>query len=268
MKKTLALLICALMLVFAFAGCGAPAESAADTSLDDVMEKGYFILGLDDAFPPMGYRDAETNEIIGFDIDLAKAVAAEMGIEVKLQPVVWENISMEINNKNVDVIWNGCTITPERQEVFDFSEPYMKNSQVVVVLDDSAYASINDLAGKQIGTQSGSASENAINANPDFANAIAGITGYATFDKALMDLEAGRIEAVVADATVFGYYYNLQPGTFRALPEDLGSEEFGIAFHKEADAFRAALQEALDTLIENGTAAEISNKWFGYDVTK
>ena len=264
MKKIFALLICLLMVVCLMAGCGSQTEE--DNSLAEIQDKGYFIVGLDDSFPPMGYRDAETNEIIGFDIDLAKAVAEEMGLEVRFQPVVWDNIAFEMNNKNVDVIWNGCSITPERLEIFDFSEPYMKNSQVVVVLQDSPYQTLADLAGKQIGTQSGSASEEAIAANEEFASSIAGISGYATFDKVLMDLEAGRIEAAVADVTVYGYYQGMQPGTYQVLDEELGSEDFGIAFRQGDDSFREALQEALDQVIADGTAAEISNKWFGYDV--
>jgi len=248
-----------------------PAETAegaatTDDSLQKILDKGYFIVGLDDSFPPMGYRD-ENGEIVGFDIDLAKAVAEEMGIEVKFQPVVWENIALEIANGNVDVIWNGCTITDERKETFDFSDPYMENSQVVIVLKDSPYQTLADLAGKQIGTQDGSSSEIAIQNNAAFASSIAGITGYATNDKALLDLVAGRVDAVVADVTVYGYYYGIDSTTYRRLDEDLGAEEFGVAFKKGATSFRDALQTALDSVVASGKAKEISEKWFGYDVT-
>ncbi len=268
MKRFLALLLTAVMALALFAGCSSPASqsSAEDTSLDDIMAKGHFIVGLDDSFPPMGYRD-ENGNIVGFDIDLAKAVAAQMGIEVKFQPVVWENIALEIANGNVDVIWNGCTITDARKETFDFSDPYMENAQVVIVLTDAPYQTLADLVGKQVGTQDGSSSQIAIENNAEFSSSIAGITGYPTYDKALLDLVAGRVDAVVADATVFGYYYGIDPTTYRKLDEELGAEEFGIAFAKDADAFRAALQEALDEVIANGTAAQISESWFGYDVT-
>jgi polar amino acid transport system substrate-binding protein len=267
MKRALALFLTAIFALALLAGCSSPAASGGeDTSLEDILSKGYFIVGLDDAFPPMGYRDAEGN-IVGFDIDLAKAVAEQMGIEVKFQPVVWENIAFEVANGNVDVIWNGCTITEARKESFDFSEPYMENAQVVIVLDDAPYQTLADLAGKQIGVQDGSSAQLAIENNKDFASSIKGITGYPTNDKALLDLVAGRVDAVVADVTVYGYYYGIEPNVYRRLDEELGAEEFGIAFAKDADAFREALQEALNEVIANGTAKEISEKWFGYDVT-
>ena len=267
MKRALALMLTAIFALALFAGCSSPASSGQeDTSLDDIMEKGYFIVGLDDAFPPMGYRDADGN-IVGFDIDLAKAVAEQMGIEVKFQPVVWENIAFEVANGNVDVIWNGCTITEKRKESFDFSDPYMENAQVVIVLSGASYQTFADLAGKQIGVQDGSSAELAIESNAEFASSIAGTTGYPTNDKALLDLVAGRVDAVVADVTVYGYYYGIDPTTYRRLDEELGAEEFGIAFSKDADSFQAALQEALDEVVANGTAKEISEKWFGYDVT-
>lgn len=298
MKKTwIALMTAAVMGLALFAGCSqsdagsgdaaptteatateAPAEdapaaeataaseaSATDTSWDDIKAKGHFILGLDDSFPPMGYTD-DAGEIIGFDIDLAKAVAAEMGIEVKFQPVIWENIQMEINNKNVDVIWNGCTITDERKEVFDFSKPYMLNSQILVVKTDSPYQSQADLTGKVLGLQDGSSANIALDNHPDFKATLKEVTGYPSNDKALLDLASGRLDAVLVDVCVFGYYNEQQPGVYRSLEGDLGTEEFGIAFHKDADAFREEIQKALDKVIADGKATEISMKVFNRDV--
>ena len=264
MKKLLAVTLAALMALVLMAGCAAPA-AAGDTSLDDVKEKGYFILGLDDAFPPMGYRD-ENDEIVGFDIDLARAVAEEMGVELKIQPVIWDNIVQELNSGNVDCIWNGCTITDARKQTMDFSEPYMDNKQVVVVLENSPYQTLADLADVQAGTQDGSASEEALDANPEFRDSLKGVTGYPTFDKALLDLVNGRTECVIIDVCVYGHYRQIQPDTYRALEEDLGSEQFGIAFCQEDDALREGIQEALNAVIASGKAAEISEKWFGTDV--
>lgn len=264
MKKLFAVMLAALMMLAVFAGCSAPA-STEDTSLKDMQEKGYFILGLDDAFPPMGYRD-ENGEIVGFDIDLARAVAEEMGVELKIQPVIWDNIVQELNSGNVDCIWNGCTITDARKETMDFSDPYMDNMQVVVVLEDSPYQSLADLAGVQAGTQDGSASQEALDANPEFRDSLKGVTGYPTFDKALLDLVNGRTECVIIDVCVYGHYRQIQPDTYRVLDEDLGSEQFGIAFCQEDDALRGAIQEAFDAIVANGKAAEISQQWFGTDV--
>lgn len=277
MKKLLPLFCALIMLSSIIVGCAAPAAIPAatpaavttadnsDTSLEDIKTKGYFTVGLDDSFPPMGYRD-ESDEIVGFDIDLARAVAKEMGVEVKFQPVAWESIDTEINSKRVDVIWNGCTITDERKAVFDFSDPYMLNTQIVVVLADSSYQTLADLSGKVAGIQDGSSANIALDSNPEFKDSLASISGYPSNDKALTDLAAGRTDCVVVDVCVFGYYFQIQPGTYRALDESLGSEEFGIAFHQEADAFREGLQTALDAVIASGEATEISMKWFDKDV--
>ena len=219
MKRAFAFLLTAVFALSLLAGCASTA-SGKDTSLEKIMEKGYFIVGLDDSFPPMGYRD-EKGEIVGFDIDLARAVAEQMGIEVKFQPVVWENIAFEVANGNVDVIWNGCTITEKRKESFDFSDPYMENAQVLIVLNDAPYQTLADLAGKQIGVQDGSSAQLAIESNEDFASSIKGITGYPTNDKALLDLANGRVDAVVADVTIYGYYYGIEPNKYRRLDEDL-----------------------------------------------
>ncbi len=279
MKKWLVLILAALMALSVLSGCSgqadapantdAPAspDASADGSWERIQRKGYFIVGLDDSFPPMGYRD-ENDEIVGFDIDLAKAVAQELGIEVQFQPVVWDNIALEIANRNVDVIWNGCTITEERKQSFDFSEPYMLNEQVVVVLQDSPYQTLADLAGKEAGIQDGSSANIALDNNPEFRDSLSNVVGFADNDKALLDLAAGRLDCVIVDVTVFGHYIEKSPDTYRSLDETLGSEEFGIAFHQDDDAFRAKMQEALDALVANGTAKEISMKWFQRDVTE
>lgn len=264
MKKIIAMLLAAIAALGLLCGCAAPAATE-DNSLKEVQEKGYFTLGLDDAFPPMGYRD-DNDEIVGFDIDLARAVAEEMGVELKIQPVIWDNIVQELNSNNVDCIWNGCTITDARKQTMDFSKPYMDNKQVVVVLQDSPYQTLADLAGVQAGTQDGSSSQEALDANPDFRDSLKGVTGYPTFDKALLDLVNGRTECVVIDVCVYGYYRQLQPDTYRALDEDLGSEQFGIAFCQEDDALREAIEAAFDAVVASGKAAEISQKWFGTDV--
>ena len=144
MKRLLTLLLVSLM-AFTLAAAGA-AESKGDTSLDDVVAKGTFILGLDDSFPPMGFRD-ENNEIVGFDIDTAREVASRMGVELVTQPIDWNSKEQELATGNIDCIWNGFTVTPEREKVMIFSEPYLRNAQVVVVRGDSDVNTLEDLAG-------------------------------------------------------------------------------------------------------------------------
>lgn len=264
MKKILAFAMASIMALSVLASCGKKEEG---DSLKRVQEKGKYVVGLDDSFPPMGYRD-KNDEIVGFDIDLAREVAKKMGIEVEFQPVVWDNIVQEVNNRNVDVIWNGCTITEKRKESFDFSNPYLYNKQFVVVMNNSEYNALEDLAGKKAAIQDGSSANNALDNHSEFKDSLAEIVGYEKNDRALQDLMSGGVDCVIVDATVFAYYNELEPNTFRYLEQDLGSEEFGIAFHKEDDTFREALQKALDECEAEGITKELSEKWLYTDATK
>ena len=276
MRKTVLILtiLCLAVALFA-AGCTPatpqaseePEETqAADTSWEDIKEKGYFILGLDDAFPPMGYRDEETNEIVGFDIDLAKEAAKRMGIEVKLQPVVWETVTQELNKGTIDVIWNGCTITEERLEVIDFTKPYMNNKQIVAVKKDSPYQTFEDLAGKKMAIQEGSSAKKALDANKEFKDSLKEVVPFGDNTKAFLDLDSDRVDCVAVDIVVFNYYIAKGTDKYRMLDTALGDEQYGIGVRKDDDAFQAELQKALDEIYADGTAAEISKEWFGNDI--
>ncbi len=121
-------------LIFMLTGCGN--KSKEDTSLKDIKDKGEFVVGLDDSFPPMGFKN-DKGEIVGFDIDLAKEVAKKMGVKVVFKPVQWDGVVLSLNNKDIDVIWNGLTITEKRKEQINFSKPYVENKQIIVVNNDS-----------------------------------------------------------------------------------------------------------------------------------
>lgn len=259
-----------MVLVFAVCGCSsdepAQSETETDTSWQDIKEKGYFVVGLDDAFPPMGFREEGTNEIVGFDIDLAKEAAKRMGVEVKFQPVIWDTIIEELNSGNVDVIWNGLTITEERQQKIAFTEPYLENRQIIVVQKDSAINSKKDLAGKNVGRQAGSSAKIAMEKDPETLNSIGEIFEYGSNDEALLDLSTGRLDAVVVDEIVGRYYITKKPDVYRVLDEHFGEELYGVGLRKGDKSFLDELQKTLDEMKADGTAAEISKKWFGEDL--
>lgn len=263
------LLFC-LIMVLAFVVCGCSSDEAAqgemDTSWEDIKEKGYFVVGLDDAFPPMGFREEGTNEIVGFDIDLAKEAAKRMGVEVKFQPVVWDTVIEELDGGNIDVIWNGLTITEERQKQIAFTEPYLENKQIIVVQKDSTINSKKDLAGKNVGRQAGSSAKIAMERDPETLDSIGEIFEYGSNDEALLDLNTGRLDAVVVDEVVGRYYITKKPDDYRVLEEDFGEEEYGVGLRKGDKSFLNELQKALDDIKADGTSAEISNKWFGEDL--
>lgn len=240
-------------------------EKNIDRSLEYIQEKGTFILGLDDSFPPMGFRD-ESGEIAGFDIDLAKEVCKRMGVELVFQPIDWDAKILDLNSKNIDVIWNGLTITDERLEKIDFSKPYIANRQIIIVQADSGIDLKKDLAGKSVGFQMGSSAEDAINADAATAASFAESFKYQDNIQALMDLEAGNIDAVVVDEILGRYYIAKKPGVYAVATDYFEEEEYGIGFRKGEKAFVAEVDRIIDEMVADGTAAKISQKWFGEDI--
>lgn len=179
-----------------------------DDSLQYILDKGELVLGLDDSFPPMGYSDSKTGEIVGFDIDLAEEVCKRLGVKLKKQPISWDAKEIELSSKNIDVIWNGMTVTDERIENMYLSKPYIANAQVIIVAEDSPIKTKADLAGKKVGLQKGSSALEAVEADTETYNAIMNGGEIVQFDEnltAYLDLKAGRIDAFVVDKVVGEY---------------------------------------------------------------
>ncbi len=268
MKRLLTIVIALLLLVSAF-GCAKPAPAAAaeDTSLKDVLEKGTLLQGMDDAFPPMGFRD-ENDEIVGFDVDVAREVATRMGVELVPVPIDWAQKTNELNTGNIDAIWNGFTITDERKEETAMTFAYMKNRQVLVVMAGSPYNTLADLAGKKLALQTDSSAQEALDGAADFKATIDGGEAILFTDnmKALMDLEVGGCDTVLMDEIVANYYIS-QGSQYRVLDESLADEEYGIGCKKGSNALRAEIERILKEMKDDGTLAEISTKWFAKDVT-
>ena len=262
MKKMLAMLLAA-MLVLAVA---VPAM-AEDDSLKKIEEKGTFILGLDDSFEPMGYRD-ENNEIVGFDIDLAKEVCQRLGVELVLQPISWDAKEMELSSGNIDCIWNGMSDTPERQEAMSLSMDYLNNAMVFLV-KDPAIKSREDLVGKKVGVQSGSYAQELLEGEDfaDYYKSLGEVLGYADYPTAIMDLQNGNIEAVLIDQVVANYKLKDIGDASLFTVDNLADDFYAIGFRKEDVALRDKVNEILTAMAKDGKVAEISAKWFGSDIS-
>ncbi|WP_394232870.1 amino acid ABC transporter substrate-binding protein [Niallia oryzisoli] len=259
MKRS-ALFILVIASVFTLlVGC----SSSESGSKSKSSEKDKLIIGIDDTFAPLGFRD-ENNEIVGFDIDMAEAAAEKMDVDVEIQPIDWTTKETELNSGRIDLIWNGYTITDERKEKVLFTKPYLSNSQVVVTLADSKLSKLDDLAGKNIGIQSLSSAIDALNAHP-IKDKINELTEYKTNVLALKDLVNGRVDAVVIDEVVMNYYMTQEKGTYKLLDESLAPEEYAVGVKKGNEELLNKLQAALDEMNEDGTSAKISEKWFGED---
>lgn len=271
MKRKVAwlVLLCFSLGMLLMSGCAAktPApETSSDESWTKIKDKGYFVMGLDDAFPPMGFRD-EANEIVGFDIDLAKEVARRLGVEVQFQSIVWDTKKEELNSGNIDVVWNGFTINEERKKDFLFSKPYISDRQIIVVRADSDIAGKADLAGKKIGIQAASSANEAVEADKETFEVIKdNLLQFESNDLALRDLKGGGVEAVVVDEVVGRYYLSKHPGDYKVLKDNFDLEDFGVGFRLDDKAFHAEVEKALDEIKADGTATKISEKWFGEDI--
>lgn len=250
MKRRGILVLLVVMAITVIAGCSSSGS-----------KDGKLVIGIDDKFAPMGFRD-DNNEIVGFDIDYAKAAAEKMGKEVTFQPIDWSAKESELNSGRIDMIWNGYTITDERKEKVLFTKPYLENSQVVVVLAGSTLSKLDDLAGKEVGLQSLSSAADALEASPIKAK-LSGVSEFTDNVLALTDLKSGRLDGVVIDEVVARYYMSKEPNSYKLLDESLAPEQYGIGIKKGNEALLTELQKALDELNSDGTAAEISTKWFG-----
>lgn len=237
--------------------------------IKSVMDKDKIIVGLDDAFAPMGFKN-ESGEIVGFDVDLAKEVGQRLDKEVIFQPIDWSMKESELNSGNIDFIWNGYTITEERKEKVDFSEAYLNNKQVIVTLTTTDINSKSDLADKKVGAQSESSAIEAMEKDMELYESFYGGEAITFEDnnQALMDLEAGRIDAVVADEILVKYYIKLKgEDKFKVLTENFGSEEYGVGIRKGDIETVEAINNAFEEMKKDGKMAEISQKWFGEDIT-
>jgi polar amino acid transport system substrate-binding protein len=240
-------------------------EQSGDDSLQKILDKGELVLGCDDAFPPMGFI-GENDEIVGFDIDLAEAVADKLGVDLVVKPIDWEAKEMELQSGNIDVIWNGYSITVDRIDKVTFTKPYLNNAQLLVVRSDSDIASKGDLAGKIVGAQIESAAEALVKDDANFNDSLEELRIYDDYQDALNDLKSStRIDAVAVDKILIEYIMQQSPDTFKTLDESLGDEYFGIGCRKGEEALADAIDKALDDLKADGGTKSVSERWFSSD---
>lgn len=238
------------------------AAAGEDKSLQNVLDSGKFILGLDATFKPMGFTD-ENDNIVGFDIDLAQEVCNRMGVELVKQPVDWDTKEQDLNAGKIDCIWNGLSVDDERKQIMDLSEPYMENEMIFVVKNGSSIASKDDLDGKTVAVQSASTAQTIL------AESGMNITAVelATNVECLQQLDLDLVDAVFLDVVVANYEISTSGKDYTILPDGLSPEEYAIGFRKGDTALREEVQRILSEMKADGTVAEISTKWFGSDIT-
>lgn len=264
MKKVLAALLTTVLAVSMFTGCGSKKEETKkDDSLTKIQEKKELVLGLDASFPPMGFTNQD-NDIIGFDIDLAKEVAKRMDIKLKLQPINWDSKEQELDTGNIDCIWNGLTYSDERAEKMLCSTPYMENHQVLVLPADSKVKKLTDLKGQTVEVQKGSTAADAVDKTDDLKDSK--IITMADNVQILNDLGHG-CQAAVMDEVVAKYYTAKDKGKYKVLAANLATEDYVIGFRKDDKALCKEIENQLKDMAKDGTLAKISKKWFNEDIT-
>ena len=269
MKKLTIVAIIATLGTSLVACAGTTQNKSSETkATGSTLDKDELVVGLDDTFVPMGFKD-ESGNLVGFDVELAEAVGKKLNKKIKFQPIDWSMKETELADGNIDLIWNGYSITDERKQKVEFSKPYLNNTQVIVTLADSNIKSKADLAGKRVGAQTGSTAVDAVAADGDIIKSFDGgnLVTFEDNNAALMDLEAKRLDAIVVDEILARYYMKARGSEkYKILDENFGKEQYGVGIRKGDTKFVDAFNKALDEVIADETAGEISKKWFQEDI--
>ena len=257
--KTILLGCLVILPLFALSACSSRSHFATQKDQWQTYTKEKKIkIGFDATFVPMGYEEKD-GSYVGFDIDLATAVFKLYGIDVEWQAIDWDMKETELKNGTIDLIWNGYSVTDERKQSADFTEPYM-------VID-----SVAGMSGKTLGAQAGSSGYDAFNASPKILKDIVAnqkAVQYSTFTQALIDLDSGRIDGLLIDR-VYANYYLEKSGVldqYNVMPAGYEGESFAVGARKADKTLIKKINQGFRTLYKKGEFQKISNKWFGEDV--
>lgn len=270
MKKAtrFAAMFLAAAMVFTMAGCsnsGDKADTSANKEEKTQEASGNeFIVGFDAEYPPYGYKD-DDGEYVGFDLDLAQEVCKRNNWDLVKQPIDWDSKDMELSSGSIDCIWNGFTMTG-REDKYTWSDPYVDNSIVVVVAEDSGIEKKEDLAGKVVAVQADSSGLAALTdeedneENLELAASFADLQQVADYNTAFMNLEAGSVDAIVVDIGVADYQLESREG-FVMLEDKIRTEQYAVGFKLGNEELRDQVQATLDEMVEDGTFDKIAEEW-------
>lgn len=254
-KKFLGAIVAVGMVATLVAGCGKKKDKT-------------FVVGFDAEYPPYGYMD-EKGEYTGFDLELAEEVCKINGWTLKKQPIAWDSKDNELNSGSIDCIWSGFTING-REDDYEWSVPYVDNSQVIVVKKDAGIESLEDLSGKIVGVQTASAALDVLS-NEEGQKALADtfktLQEFGDYNTAFAELQAGSVDAIAMDIGVAQYQIESRDGEYLILDEHLNAEQYGIGFKKGNTDMRDQLNSALKELKKNGTFDKLAEKYGLADMT-
>ena len=265
-RELLIVSICAALIPIAMIHLGGAARDSVrerDVSLQKVIDSGRLVLGIDADFPPMSFAGDE-EELIGFDIDMIQEVCNRLGVKLVRRAIEWDDKEEELDSGAIDCI-GSMSVTSDSIRDMNLSEPYVKETLTFVVAGNSSVRWLRDLKGKKIGVQAGSTTQEALEAL-DFYKDITAVL----FDdnlSILRQLKAGNLDAGLVDSLAAYYFIYSSSERYFVLADSIGEEELTIGFRKNDMGLRDRVQEIISGMKGDGTLGEISEKWFGSDIT-
>ena len=283
-KKTVSMMLAATMALSLFAGCGSSKDTAtedtgktestettdessenASAETTDESSRTTFTVGFDAEYPPYGYMD-DDGEYTGFDLELAQAVCDKEGWELVKKPINWDSKDMELNSGSIDCIWNGFTMNG-REDEYTFSVPYVDNSQVIVVAENSGIEQLSDLAGKTVGVQAASAALDLLQSEDEggqkaLADTFGSLNEFADYNTAFTELQAGALDALAIDVGVAKYQLaQREEGKYKILDEPIQSEQYGIGFAKGNEELRDTVWAEVMKLYDEGEIDKLAEQY-------
>lgn len=242
-----------------------PATAVAAELLATVKARGSLKIALEGTYPPFNFKDQKSGQLAGYDVDVAKLVAARLGLKPEFVSTEWSAILAGLAAGRYDVIISQVGISPKREQAFDFSIPYTySNAQLIVRKNDTArYASLADLKGKKLGVGQGSVFEQQAKAVPGIV-----VKSYPAAPENLQDLAVGRIDAALNDSLMVAYLLKNSRLPIQAGARVGAPERMGIAFQKGSPQFKAAVNNVLLDAGADGSLKALAVKWFGSDVSR
>lgn len=240
--------------------------SADDTSLAEVLVRSKIIVGVDSQNPPMCSYNSE-NEMEGFDVDVFKEIANIMNIDVEFKTIVPSEAENLINKGGIDCIASGFSYSDQRNEIYELTRPYLRNTVVLLTLKSSKIKNIEDLKGKKIGGQMGSLGLALIRNNSQLMNQIRSVEySYDNTPQVLRSLKNHEFDACVGDISIMSIYLTKEPDTYSLVEEAIALDSFVYAFKKGSEGLKTEVEKALFYLEKTGKLEEISRKWFGINL--
>lgn len=263
-KKQLQWLLCTILSALLLAACGAkdPAETTSSSGkgvLDKIKAEKVMNVGIEGAFPPFNYFN-DKNQLEGFDVDITNEIAKRMGVEAKFVATPWDSILAGLLSKKYDIIISSMTITEERKQKVDFTEPYYHTGAQLFVPVDSSLTDPNQLKGVKIGVSIGTTFEQ--KATELGAEIVTYKNDLLTFE----DMSNGRVQGVITDKVVGASIIKEKNYPFQSVGDMLYSEAVGIALNKGENALREEINKHLKDMMSDGTYEKISKKWFNQDI--